>query len=77
MGLAGRVKRVERAMGLTGPCWKCGGAGRFVVTMEEPGDPQPEGCPECGGLVHVRILMLDDEGVETVRARRAAKAASP
>ena len=70
MGLAGRVKRVERAMGLSGPCPKCGGHGRVVATFQEPGEPkpQPEGCPVCGSFVHIRFVSEDE--VEAVTAQR-------
>ena len=61
MGLASRLKRVERAMGLSGPCPKCGGHGRVVVTFQAPGEPepQPEGCLVCGSIVHIRFVSAD------------------
>ena len=72
MGLVGRVKRVERAMGLSGPCPKCGGHGRVVVTFQAPGEPepQPEGCPVCGSIVHIRFVTLSEDQLEAVGAQR-------
>ncbi len=69
MSLNGRIAKLERRLGISGPCSTCGGRGWdavVVIDEENPPDkpPKPKGCPECGNVSSLKRIIL--------RARPAA-----
>ena len=63
MSLKGRIAKLERRLGVSGPCSTCGGRGRnsvIVIDERNPPDklPEPSGCPECGKLRSVKRIIL-------------------
>ncbi len=67
MSIRSRVAALERTTGICGPCRVCGGRGKdsHILRDECSGaKPQPvaepEGCPECGRVGHVQLIVLVD-----------------
>ena len=56
MALAQRVRRLERTIGV---CPECQGKGRVVATFPDDEDQEPEGCPVCGELTHIKVVYVD------------------
>lgn len=80
MSLASRVNRLERHRG--GPCPECGGRGwpaLFVQALpgsewaSKPGDRA--GCPRCGHVNTVKVIVLDEHAPDPVGAWRASQSA--
>lgn len=74
MRLGNRVRRLERAVGVTGPCPACGGAGRGRIAVSLNGadlEPAaPRGCGRCGKeRVWKRVVVegLGDEQAAVLR----------
>ena len=63
MSLIGRIRKLERRLGVSGPCSTCGGRGRGAVLLideKNPADkpPEPRGCSECGKLSSIKRITL-------------------
>ncbi len=63
MSLNGRIGKLERRLGVSGPCSTCGGRGWGAVVLideENPPDkpPEPKGCPECGKVSSLKRIIL-------------------
>ncbi len=63
MSLNGRIAKLERRLGVSGPCSTCGGRGWgavVVIDEENPPDkpPEPKGCPECGNVSSLKRIIL-------------------
>ncbi len=63
MNLNGRIRKLERRLGVSGPCSTCGGRGRgalILIDEENPPDkpPEPRGCPECGKVSSIKRIIL-------------------
>jgi hypothetical protein len=61
MTLRSRVSALERKAGIVGPCRVCGGHGSIASVSYIQGEtpPEPEGCPECGRVGHVKVVITD------------------
>ena len=70
MALAHRLNRLERSLGITGPCPRCGDHGVLRMTIDD--EPVPEGCSECGRLTHILMKTVTEAEVEALRARNWA-----
>ncbi len=78
MSLGHRLARLERAVGLTGPCPVCHGMGctladSCIVTAEGDEDPPPPSCPHCGrspkpGFTINHIILPTKEHRDRMRA---------
>ncbi len=68
MGLVTRLNRLERSLGVAGPCSTCAGYGvpRFTRGTDSA---TPEGCPMCGAVKHIRYVRMEDSEVERRRAQ--------
>ncbi len=68
MGLLNRLNRLERSMGVRGPCPECNGFGvaRFARGMDSP---TPEGCSMCGAVRLVCFVRIPGSEIERRRAR--------
>jgi hypothetical protein len=66
MRLTGRVRTLERASGVAGPCPLCRGRGRGDAVLVRNGlmERQPRGCPRCGKVGTVKRIILGDGGDE-------------
>ncbi len=63
MSLNGRIAKLERRLGVSGPCSTCGGRGWSAVVLineKNPPDkpPEPKGCPECGTVRSLKRIVL-------------------
>ncbi len=67
MSIRSRVAALERTTGICGPCHVCGGRGKDSVILRDETSgaklkpvEEPEGCPECGRVGHVQLIVLVD-----------------
>ena len=67
MALAHRLNRLERSLGITGPCPRCRDRGVLRMTFDD--EPVPEGCSECGRLTHIHMTTETESEVEAIRAQ--------
>lgn len=63
MSLNGRIAKLERRLGVSGPCSTCGGRGwgaHILIDEENPSTKplKPKGCPECGNVSSLKRITL-------------------
>lgn len=60
----GRLRNIEKRLGLTGPCQECGGRGRFGCIVVMPGESdakEPQGCATCGKVGGGLMILLEPD----------------
>ena len=74
MRMNNRIRKLERAAGITGPCPLCGGRGRGCVVFSVDGadlDNQGRtGCPACGKERVVKRIVMDGLSAEQLHVLR-------